>query len=49
MFMQKLVQSESIELIAGMEAVSLLTNHGSMLIVQPGKALTLHNPRHILL
>jgi hypothetical protein len=49
MFMQKLAQSESIELIADMEAVSLLTNHGSTLIVQPDKALTLQTPRHILL
>jgi hypothetical protein len=49
MFMQKLAQSESIELIADMKAVSLLTDHGSMLIVQPDKALPLHNPRHIVL
>ena len=47
--MQKLAQSESNELIADMEAVSLLTDHGSMLIVQLGKALPLHKPRHIVL
>ena len=47
--MQKLAESESIEFIADIKAVSLITDDGSRLIVQPGKALTLHNPRHILL
>jgi hypothetical protein len=42
--MQKLAQSESIELIADMKADSILTDHRLMQIDRPGKALTLHNP-----
>ena len=34
---------------AVLKADSLLTAHGSIQIDQPGIALTLHNPRHIVL